>query len=171
MALVIEDGTVVAGANSYITVEEARTYAASRGVELPTEDQELIPMILQAADFINAYEPKFKGKRVSAEQMMAWPRKGVNFYDADYPDDGIPPQIRFAQLQATINVVNGVDLMPNITGFAVRREKVDVIEVEYATGGGLNNTSTAQLTPAFPLIDSTLAPLLRPVKMLTAARA
>lgn len=159
MALVIEDGTIVPGANSYVTVQEVRDYAAPRAVELPTEDSELIPFILSAADYLNAYEARFKGERVSGDQSMAWPRTRVKMYGAEFPDDKIPPQLKIAQLQATLIATSGVDLMPNITEFAVRRTKVDVIEVEYATGGGLNNTATEQMTPKFPLVESTLAPL------------
>ena len=38
MALTIEDGSGVAGANSYIDVAAARTYAAARGLTLPAAD-------------------------------------------------------------------------------------------------------------------------------------
>src|SRR5690606_23663279 len=91
---------------------------------------------------------------------MAWPRREVKLYDEDWPISQIPTQVKNAQAQATIFVVNGEDLMPNITGYAVRREKVDVIEVEYATGGGVNNEPTAVFTPNFPILDSLLLPLI-----------
>lgn len=160
MALVIENGSIVPGANTYISVDELRDFATDRGVTLPTEDSELEPMIILAADFINSYEPDFRGKRMEFDQPMAWPRQEVKIYGTDFPNNAIPSQLKSAQSQAAILVVTGVDLMPNITGYAVRREKVDVIEVEYATGGGLNNSATPELTPVFPIIASLLAPLL-----------
>ncbi|MCK9234930.1 MAG: hypothetical protein M0P09_01285 [Acholeplasmataceae bacterium] len=172
MALVIEDGSIVAGANSYITLDEFRAFAEDRGVEPPTSEDELAPMIFEAADYINAYEPRYKGERVNPlGQEMSWPRKRVKIFGADFPDDKIPPQLKVAQLQAALTVLQGTSLLPNITSFAVRREKVDVIEVEYATGGGQNNTATEEMTPKFPAIMSSLDPLFRPSEILRAYRS
>lgn len=160
MALVIEDGSIVAGANSYITVAQLKAYASDRGVELPADDSALEPMIVQAGDYLNSYEPKFKGKRVDPTQSMAWPRNGAVIYGVEFVDNAIPAQLIAAQCQAAILVSQGVDLMPNITGFAVRREKVDVIEFEYATGGGVNNSATPEMTPTFPSVEALLVPLI-----------
>src|SRR5690606_28002305 len=119
------------------------------------------PMIILAVDYIDSYEPKFKGKRVNPSlQALAWPRAGVEIYDAPFSEGDIPTQLKNAQMQAAILVASGIELMPNLTSYAVRREKVDVIEVEYATGGGLNNASTPEFTPVFPMVESLLKPLL-----------
>lgn len=173
MALVIEDGSIVSGANSFITVAELRTFANQRGVELPTEDGDLEPIIVQAADYINSYEPKFKGARVNYDQPMAWPRSGVKVYGAEVAETVIPAQLKASQAQASILVVNGVDLMPNITNYAIRRQKVDVLEVEYAAGGGQNNAATPEIVPKFPTVEALIKPLLEddPFGFLKVSRA
>lgn len=38
MAIIVEDGTGVTGANSYISLADARTYATNRGFELSADD-------------------------------------------------------------------------------------------------------------------------------------
>ena len=50
MALVIEDGSRVAGANSYVTLAEARAFASARGVTLSAVDATLEPFVIKAFD-------------------------------------------------------------------------------------------------------------------------
>ena len=40
MALIVEDGSIVPGADSYINLVDARTFAAKYGLVLPTDDTE-----------------------------------------------------------------------------------------------------------------------------------
>ncbi|MBU4707835.1 DnaT-like ssDNA-binding protein, partial [Salmonella enterica] len=40
MALVVEDGSIVAGADSYLSLEDARALAAKYGYALPADDTE-----------------------------------------------------------------------------------------------------------------------------------
>ncbi len=48
MSLIIEDGSIVEGANSYVTLEEARAYALQRGVVLPTVSPDLFKAVEDA---------------------------------------------------------------------------------------------------------------------------
>ncbi|AUM59726.1 hypothetical protein [Pseudomonas phage PMBT14] len=153
MALIIEDGTGVTGANSYASVAEIRAYCEARGIELPPEDAGVEVMAVNAFDYIESLEARFKGHRVF--QRTSWPRDCVCVGREELPNNVIPWQVKEAQCQATAEATEQ-DLMPNITT-AVKREKVDVLEVEYASA-----TTTDGLTqsPAFPKVDAKLAMLM-----------
>lgn len=136
MALTIEDGSLVAGANSYATVAECRAYAALRGLTLPVADGEVEILLIKAADYLESFEGRYKGSRVNATQALAWPREYVIIYGSDdFPVDEIPEQLKNAQCQLAFDAIAN-DLQATGTGREVVKEKVDVIEVEYAPGGG-----------------------------------
>lgn len=129
MALVIEDGTIVAGANSFVTRAQIIAYAAARGVVLPDEDATDINAIL-AMDFI--FTQCFKGELVEDDQPLPFPRKGLVAGDEE-PDFEyqIPVGIVNAQLQLALDAANGIILSPssNPTG-DLKRTKVGPIERE-----------------------------------------
>jgi len=142
MALVIENGTVVAGANSFATVAQLRAFANLRGVVLPVADADVEILLVKAADFICS--KNFIGNLVSISQPLCWPR--ANAYisqdlESPYllPSNEVPAGIVRAQCQLAIDALS-TDLMPNGDGKEVVREKVDVLEVEYAKSGtGVSN--------------------------------
>ncbi|MBD4209906.1 DnaT-like ssDNA-binding protein [Staphylococcus aureus] len=172
MALIVEDGTGKETANSYIDVQFARAYAQSRGLPISDDDAVVEGWIVMACDYVESFAEQFKGKRKTSTQALSWPRTDVVIDGEAFPDDKIPTQLKLAQAQGVVEQSMGSELQPPITGYAVRREKVDVIEVEYATGGGQNNTATPTMTPTFPKILQWLRPLLRTGMMpLKAVRA
>lgn len=59
--LVIEDGSIVTGANSYISVEEARTYASCRGVSLSEDDSVVEVQLIKANDYLQSLRCSYKG--------------------------------------------------------------------------------------------------------------
>lgn len=169
MALEIEDGTGKANATSYVTVAEARTYAASRGVVLSNDDAVVEAQLIQAMDYVESFRAKYQGRKTWPRpdmdvshpdaQALQWPRTGV-VIDCDYnlPDNVIPQELKQAQMQAAIEVHNGLVLMPSSDGRVVKKEKVDVIETEYMTsdevgGGGVIGTAS------FPILEALLEPL------------
>lgn len=140
MALVIEDGSIVANANSFVTVAEIRAYALARGITVSATDSEVEPHAIKAMDYIEVKEAegRLAGSRVSAEQTLPYPRTGVYIYGVLVPDTVIPNAAKRAQLQLSLDSSQGVNLMPTITSAAVKREKVGPLETEYevsATSG------------------------------------
>lgn len=153
MPLVIEDGSGVAGANSYATVQEAKDYATARGLSLPA-DAAVEKALVLACDKLESY--RFKGDKTDEANPLAWPRKNVYVGAATEPlaDDSIPDKLKQAQCQLAYESSKGTDLMPTGTGREVVRTKVDVIETEYAT----RNSGT--ITPEFNKAEALLKPLL-----------
>lgn len=78
----------------------------------------------------------WNGSKTCNANMLAWPRTGARDCSRNIvPSDAIPQQIIYAQLYAaSIDLQSPGSLTPSINpGQQVRREKVDVIEVEYMT--------------------------------------
>lgn len=160
MALIIEDGTIVVGANSYVTVAEAKAYAISRGENFPTVDTQIETLLYNAMDYVEAYRSQFSGQKVETTQATQWPRLNVTIDGNDFPSDQIPNELKQAQCQLAVDKYAIGDLTPSTDGYAVSMEKVDVIEVQYASGGRLSGQSLPA-EPTFPKADTFLEPLLK----------
>lgn len=154
MALTIEDGTGVAGADSYSTVTEIRAYATARGLALPVDDAAVEPLAVLATDWLETYRARYQGSQTSTQQPLQWPRSGVVIDGRAVADDEIPELLKRAQAQAAIDAQAAPLTARAAAG--IRREKVDVIEVEYFQG----SDSTAR-TGGSAIAEAMLAPLLR----------
>lgn len=147
MALVIEDGTFVAGANSFVTRSELIAYAALRGVVLPDTDATDIHAIL-SMDYL--WSLCLKGELVELTQSTPFPRKGLVPGDTD-PDYEyqIPVGVKNAQLQLGLDSANGIVLTAsaNPTG-DLKRSKVGPLEREFFEATSLTLDGTPPLTVA-----------------------
>lgn len=172
MALVIEDGTVVAGANTYVDVETAKEYAAARGVDLGTDDVVTEQRLLGAMDYLESL--RYRGRRTEPdEQLLAWPRSGVCYDGVAIGSNIIPARLKAAQSQLVIELFNGVVIFSSsgassTGGEFIKKEKVDVLETEYATP---KETGEVLLSVAsMPAVDALLRGLLATVGPLFAYR-
>jgi hypothetical protein len=112
MALVVEDGTIVDGANSYATAQDAMNYFMEHGEELIITDGDM----LNAASFLDkTYGPHYKGCILSAnEQSMLFPR--TTFIDNNgrtVQANTIPYSLIESQYQAAKLNANGTILIGN----------------------------------------------------------
>lgn len=143
--LIIEDGSLsTPSANSYVTVAEVDTYCRQMGYTswftLSNEDKETA--ILRAMTFIDSQN--FKGHKTGWDNPLAFPRIGVygdvshafNYpedyeYWSEYPIDAIPKAVKRATCEAAYleSTTPGTLLADRSTN--IKREKVDVLEVEY----------------------------------------
>jgi hypothetical protein len=152
--LIVEDGSGVPNANSYVTVAEYKAYAAPRGVSLPVSDSECEKQLILAMDYLEAQT--WRGITSYDDQALAMPRDEVYIGGNLIASDVIPGKIKFAQMQLAIQVNAGVDLMPTVVGgsASVVREKVGPLETEYAT------SLTVGTQPYFRSISALLKPYL-----------
>jgi hypothetical protein len=158
MTLVVEDGTGVALANAYVTLDEVSEYAAARGLTFPTSpstDGEAA--IVRATAAIDAmYRGRFSGYRTHGRlQALAWPRS--TSYDAEalvLDGDEIPIEIKQATCEAAVRELASPGAMtPDLErGGSIRRLKAGSVEIEY---GGNASAHTV-----FTTIDGILAALL-----------
>lgn len=133
MPITVEDGSIVADANSYVTLAEVRAYATDRGVTLPTADTDLEPKLHLAMDWFEGYE--FIGSRVdvTTPQELSWPRAGVVLDGVEIAETAIPTLVKKVIMQATVDA-SIVELEPTYGGTStgqVKVKKLDVIEKEF----------------------------------------
>jgi hypothetical protein len=154
MAFVVETGAGIANANSYASVAAADGYVADRGVSgwasLLTSEKQMA--LVKATDYIEAtYRDAWKGNRVSQTQALSWPRSGA--YADGFPIDAnvVPTAVINACIEMALKAANGETLIAD-QGQRVKREKIDVIEVEYA-----DYSDPAQ---RYPFVNRMLTPYL-----------
>jgi hypothetical protein len=152
MALTVEDGSGVTGANSYVTVDYIKAFCLARGLVLPTPDSAIEVFAVQAFDYVESYRTRYQGSKTDSAQRTQFPRTGVVIDGYYLPSGEIPAELKDAQCQATFEA-SETDLMPNSTS-GIKKEKVDVLEVEYqdAPGG-------VAASPSFPKVDNLLSSL------------
>lgn len=102
MPLTVEDGSGVAGADSYISITDADTYFGARGnpsqwTSLGMEEKEAFLRV--AATFEDgAYQ--WKGHRKTTMQGLDWPREEVVDDEGDaVADDVVPRNVIYAQAE------------------------------------------------------------------------
>lgn len=151
VTLIVEDGTGVVGANTYNSLTEIRQYAEERGIILPTDDTELSILAIQATDYLETFREKYQGLKTNLSQDLQWPRSGVTLDGETLDENLLPALLKKAHCQATAEAVEA-DLQANPSA-SVKKEKVDVLEVEYA--------DSAISSTGFTKVESLLNPLFR----------
>lgn len=148
MALVIEDGTVVSGANSYVTLNEYRAWANARGITASDSDTVLERYVLRAMDYLE--QLIFIGNKANENQPLQWPRTEalIDGYYADATE--IPSQVKKALYEAIKVEADGKSELLNQDRRTIR-EKIGDIEITYADNSE-NRTITPALTSALKKI-------------------
>lgn len=140
MSLIVEDGTGLATAESYISVADADTYHSNRGntdwAALTTTVKE--QLLRKATDYMVAvYRLRWDGYRYVNTQSLDWPRIyvpvrdicSVNAYPQYVDFDVVPQQVKDACADLALKA-NSETLLEDQSQ-VVTREKVGPIEVEY----------------------------------------
>jgi hypothetical protein len=156
MALIIEDGSGVANANSFISAASAGTYLNGRSAtwtSASTASQEQALFI--AGQYLNSLN--WKGRKTDQDNTMVWPR--IDVYDCDNYLVGyatVPNNIKYAQVEAAVFYMDGYDLFSVIKrGDKLKRKKIDVIEKEWF-GSAYSTKGTITGATYFGIIDGLL---------------
>lgn len=136
MSLIVEDGTGKADAESYCSVADADTYhvnmANTTWTATATATKEAA--LRKATRYVDG-NYLFSGVKQTGEQALLWPRLGAVRAGWLVDEGSVPTQVRDACAELAFQSLTN-DLAPTgAQGGAVVREKVDVLEVEYAQGG------------------------------------
>lgn len=137
MTIIVEDGSIVSGANSYITLAEARAYGAARGVILTAIDADLEPIVHKSMDYFESFSKQFKGERVERDQPLSFPRTDLWIEGFSWSASEIPRQAINAVLSLCLEINSGVDpLNPEPVSLPVIKERVEgAVDVSYANPG------------------------------------
>jgi hypothetical protein len=163
MALVIEDGTGVSGANSFVTDAEYVAYAAARALTVAsTADLREIELI-KSMDYLFSKEPNMKGQRTLDAQENVYPRQDVFIRGVLLGNNAIPTELKNAQMEGG-SAANGFDLLVNGSETDDKRQKLDTLEIEFFEGGSWAIARTER-------IDNYLKPLLTSLGLSRVVRA
>ncbi len=135
--LIVESGVGDPLADSYISLSDARTFAANYGITLPTNDAEAEIALRQGCQYIELQEGRYSGSRVSTSQALGWPRSDAsNSVGVDYPDNVVPIQLGRAQVAAAAEFAKGTDVRATDDGKSVASESVTgAVAVSYFNNG------------------------------------
>jgi len=139
MALIVEDGSEVSGANSYVSVDNFIAWADARGVTYPALP-ELQHKILRAMDYIESLS--FVGQKNTDTQALQWPRAYVTIDGYSVESDEIPPELKLAVYEATKIEIDG-DSKLTASERETIKEKIGDIEVTYASSAGMKRQTPA----------------------------
>ena len=142
MALVVESGVGLAGADSFISLEDARAFAAKYGITLPTNDEAAEVALRQGCQYVELQQKCFSGSRLTTTQALSWPRTGAtNVYGFGYDDGYMPKQLGFAQVYAAAEYAAGTDVRATDDGKAIASEEVTgAVAVSYFNNGKTGGT-------------------------------
>lgn len=152
MSLTIEDGSGVAGANSYVTDNEYVSYAAARGLTIATTPVARQIELIKSMDYIFNQEKNMRGFRTVDAQENAYPRQDVYIRNVLLDNDVIPQELKNAQMEGGA-AANSFDLLINKTQSNIQRKKLDVMETVFFDGGSWETTRIER-------VDNYLRPLL-----------
>lgn len=149
MPLIVEDGTGLATADSYLSEAAADAYFSDHGspakwtaATAPDKDAAL----RYAATYLNAYV--WVGSVFNRIQALAWPRNGA--YDAEgrILDTGVPQRVKDAQCELALAHLSKSISAPLSRGGRIKAVKAGSVEVQYADG--------APGVPTYPGVEDLL---------------
>ena len=140
MIFIVEDGTVVAGANAYCTVQFYKDYWDNKGVTVGETDEQIQAAIVTVTQYIDGNN-KWKGCIVDSDQTLAWPRYGVVDNEGrNIASDIVPLDVQYATSEyASRELIT--DIQPDVDELGTIKSemsKLDVMEekTEYQDGTG-----------------------------------
>lgn len=145
MAIIIEDGSIVSGANSYASVIDLNNYATETGVLISGDTAELLA---EAKRYVETL--RFIGRKSTKDQTMQWPRYGAMIDGFHVETNEIPQSLISLQCEVALSIDAGVNPL-SVVGRATKKEKVGDIEVEYS-----DSASQVDVNPAISALSRKL---------------
>jgi len=155
MTIIVEDGSIVTDANSYVSVADLEEFALARNITLPATDPEKEALLIAAMDYLEAQ--RYKGNKYSRDQELQWPRSGVVIDGFTVGTDEIPTDLKKAELQLAVEAIN-TSLQPNVIpsakGAVIQETVEGAVSVSYA------EPVSPGAQPVFTKVDAYLSDLL-----------
>lgn len=153
MSLVVEDGTRVTGANSYVSLAEFKAWADSRAITYGT-DAVVQGQILRAMDYIESLA--FVGFKETETQPLQWPRVNVVIDGFGLDASTIPVELKRAVYEATKIEIDGDSKLAPVDR-QVTSEKVDTISITYKDNAPMQRATPALTAALRKLVQSPMA--------------
>lgn len=127
MALIVETGAVVAGAESYATIAQANAYHMNyNNAAWDAADSEVQEAALRKATAYIDGRYRFRGERASSLQVLAWPRVAVAVGGYELPYSAIPAKLVAATCELALRALTG-ELVADVTTQHVESVRVGPI--------------------------------------------
>ena len=134
MSLIVEDGTGIENANSFVDVVYADDYFSTRGVAdwaLLTQEQKEV-FLIKATDYINNGF-KWYGQKLTTTQSLKFPRKNLVDEDGE-PVNGVPTAIKDATCECAYLIKGGAEMFRvSESNGAVTSERIGELAFTYDT--------------------------------------
>jgi hypothetical protein len=145
--LIVEDGTIVPNADSFVTQAEYVEYAGHIGAFIDGAEGQR-QALRKAAIYMASFEGRLKGSLVDRDQSMPYPRSDLVLEGFEWADDEIPRQVKLCQMQLALDLNAGIDIYnpPQSESVGIKSERVEgAVAVEYAVkeSSKLSRNSTA----------------------------
>ena len=157
VVIVVEDGSQIENANSYVTLDEANEYVANIGGDSSwdslTDDNKNI-RIYQAQRYLHQkYASKFVGSVSSTTQPLDWPRgNGYTRNGVELDDSSIPIEVKDSQIELALLWSRGSNVLypsgSNNVKKVYKKLSVMTTETEYfspSVNGEINTTLNLSL--------------------------
>lgn len=174
ITITVEDGSVVSGANSFISLNDFKSYLDNQGRVYSGlfDDEKLKAALVIAGQFLN--NQGWKGVKTARENPMSWPRYGTSpdgwnqleqpasawlgVVDRNgffIPTDSVPGEVIQAQCEGAWLILQGYALEPILErGGGIKRRKVDVVEIEYFEAASSQTIFRTIINPLTGLLDT-----------------
>ena len=165
MAFVVEDGTGLATATSYISLADARAYWEDHDFDhsLYPPDEKLERALIRATQYIETFfGPYFRGCRLNyTVQRLSFPRQDFYLY-GQLLSGVVPEGVAFATCEYAERILVDGSLFPDPggldeTGALIRRKSTKVGPIEIQTS---YDDGTQTLIRPYPEADILLRPFL-----------
>lgn len=167
LQFIVEDGTCVSNANSYISLEDANQYMTNKGREdwLALSDEQKKISIIKGTEYVdNLY--RWRGQRLGIAQNLSWPRVDRRHQDwlldlDGFPLKGVPRRLKDAVCEAAFyGYQANVELFTtyNETGNVKKQRVEGAVEVEFFSA----KDSTADYISKYASLDALLRGLYLP---------
>lgn len=129
MALIVEDGTIVAGAESFVSVSDCDAYHVKMNNTGWTGTEAVKEAALRkATNYLEGrYILRWKGHPTDEDQVLSWPRQCIIVDGREVADDSIPARVKNATCELALLVVAGVDLTPLLERGGQVRSKTEEV--------------------------------------------
>ncbi len=143
MTLIVENGTGLANAESYISVADADARHAAFGNDTWTGTDAVKEAALRRATAYmeQTYRQRWKGTRLKRDQALSWPRYGAQVDGFDVSSIVVPLEVINACADLALRAITA-DLSED-QGRVIIREKVGPLETEYSEFGPQGTRFTA----------------------------
>ncbi|MBO7123196.1 MAG: hypothetical protein J6V90_07960 [Treponema sp.] len=149
----VEDGSLVEGANTYVSLEFADEYMAVHGKASWAENDEETrkSKLIAATEYIDSLY-NWKGVKKTPYQDLCFPREGIVDYDG-YEVLGIPKNLQKAVCEAAFIALTQDLFITSDSNGAVKKMAIeDATEIEYFNSG----ETKAEWTSVYQVLDTLL---------------